>query len=108
MDFFLKYKTVLFRVSGAVLLLFALIAHFWMTPKEGLSEVEIAAANVARMEASVAGSSQSSKAAKPDTSKFLEKFKSTQEKQMEYLTIIAIIFGSGLLLYSFIRPKSDN
>ncbi|DAB29667.1 MAG TPA: hypothetical protein CFH84_08620 [Sulfurimonas sp. UBA12504] len=108
MDFFLKYKTVLFRVCGAVLLLFAFIVHFWMTPKEGVSEVELAAANVARMEASIAGSSQSPKVAKPDTSKFLEKFKNTQEKQMQHLTVIAIILGSGFFLYSFIKPKKSR
>ncbi|MDD2791313.1 MAG: hypothetical protein PHU40_11720 [Sulfurimonas sp.] len=109
MEFFLKYKTVLLRLGGSLLFLIAFIVHFWMSPKEGVSEVEIAAANVARMEASVAGgSSKSSKATTPNTSKFLEEYKNTQQTQLQYLTIFVMILGAGFLGYSFIKPKQEE
>ncbi len=83
--------------------------HFWVTPKEGLSENDKAAARVARMEAQVKGSSsKSSKSSKQDTSKFLEELKSTQAKQMQYMTILAMLFGVGFLGYSFISKKEDT
>jgi hypothetical protein len=87
------------------MLLIGFVIHFWVTPKEGLTKNEIAAANVARMEAVMAkGSSISSKKThKKDTSKYLEEFKNTRAKQMQYLTIIAMIMGVGFLGYSFIK-----
>ena len=107
LDFFLKHKTVLLRSLGAVMLLVGFGVHFWVTPKEGLSANQKAAANVARMEAKVrGGSSASSKSQKKDDSKFLDELKNTQEKQMQYLTIIAMIVGVGFLGYSFM-PKKD-
>lgn len=92
---------------GLLLLLVGFAVHFWTAPKEGLSEMEIAAANVARMEASVAGVGSSSKKAQ-SSPKFLEEFKNTQEKQMRYLTIIAMVIGVGFLGYSFMKPKNDS
>lgn len=91
------------------MLLVGFVVHFWITPKEGLTKNEIAAANVARMEAKVAGraGSGSKQQNRPDTSKFLQEFKDTQAKQMRYLTIIAMIVGVGLLGYSFIRKKEE-
>jgi hypothetical protein len=83
--------------------------YFWTAPKEGVSEIEAAVANVARMEASMAGPNNA--AVKPKTqssAKILEELKSTQEKQMRYLTIFAMILGVGFLGYSFIKPKSDS
>jgi hypothetical protein len=107
-EFFNKHQTVIFRSVGAFMLLVGFVVHFWITPKEVLSENEIAAANVARMEAKVAGGSSSTKkSAKKDSSKYLQKLKSSQEKQMQYLTIVAMIFGIGFLGYSF-KPKSDS
>jgi len=107
MEYFLKHKIIIFRVIGALMLLVGFGVHFWVMPKKGISEIDIAAANVARMEASVKGhSSSSNKQHKPDASKFLEHFKDTQAKQMEYMTIIVMIFGIGFLGYSFI-PKKD-
>jgi hypothetical protein len=109
MNFFLKNKTVIIRSLGAVMLIVGFAIHFWVTPKEGLSENEKAAARVDRMEAKVKGSgSTSSKPAKEDTSKFLEKLKNTQEKQMQYLTIIAMILGVGFLGYSFMPKKEED
>ncbi len=88
------------------MLLIGFVVHFWATPKEVLTQNEIAAANVARMEAKVAGgSTKSKKSKKKDDSKFLEELKNTQAKQLQYLTIIAMIMGVGFLGYSFIKPK---
>ena len=109
MELFLKYKVIVFRIIGIFMLLLGFIVYFWFTPKEGVDDRDIASVNVARMEASVKSgfSDGSKKSHKPDTSKFLEEFKYTKEKQMKYLTIIAIIFGIGFLGYSFI-PRSDS
>lgn len=108
MEFFLKHKKAITRSLGAVMLIVGFAIHFWVTPKDGLSENDKAAARVARMEAKVKGSgSSSSQPAKQDTSKFLEKLKNTQEKQVQYLTIIAMILGVGFLGYSF-TPKKDE
>jgi len=107
MEFFIKNKIVIIRTVGFLMLLVGFAIHFWVTPKEGLSKNEIAAANVARMEAVVSrGSGQSSKSQKKDDSKFLETLKNTQKKQIQYLTILSMIFGVGFLAYSFI-PKRD-
>jgi len=109
LNFFLKHKTVLLRLGGGLMLIVGFTIHFWAAPKEGVSEMEIAAANVARMEASMAGSNNA--AVKPKTqssAKILEELKSTQEKQMRYLTIIAMVLGAGFLGYSFIKPKNDS
>ena len=106
MEFFNKNKIMIFRSLGAFMLLVGFVVHFWATPKEGLSKNEIAAANVARMEAKVSGkSSTSKKTNKKDDSKFLQELKSTQAKQMRYLTIIAMILGIGSLAYSFVKKK---
>lgn len=92
------------------MLILGFVAYFWITPKEVLSENEIAAANIARMEASVRGSSSSSKrSSKPETSKFIEELKNAQKAQIQYLTILSMTFGVLFLGYSFIsKPKSDS
>ncbi|EDZ61911.1 hypothetical protein SMGD1_0886 [Sulfurimonas gotlandica GD1] len=107
MEFFEKNKILILRIAGVLMLLIGFVVHFWVTPKEGFTQNEIAAANIARMEAKVAGGSGSSskKPQKKDTSKFLEEFKDTQAKQMRYLTIIAMILGVGFLGYSFVRKN---
>ena len=110
-EIFLKYKIVIFRVLGVIMLLVGFAIYFWETPKEGMSQSEIAAANVARMEASVSGSSSSSakETIKPNGSKFLEEFKNSKKKQLEYLTIFSMIFGAVFLFYSFFgKSKSDS
>ena len=109
MGFFLQHKAVILRIVGSLMLVIGFAIHFWVTPKEGLSENDKAAARVARMEAQVKGSSsKSSKSSKQDTSKFLEELKSTQAKQMQYMTILAMLFGVGFLGYSFISKKEDT
>jgi len=109
-EIFIKYKIVIFRTAGSIMLVVGFAIFFWVTPKEVMSENEIAAANVARMEASVYGSSAGAKKTpKPETSKFVEELKNAQKKQVQYLTILTMIFGVGFLAYSFLsKPKSDS
>ena len=108
MEFFKQHQTVIFRSLGAFMLLLGFVIHFWLTPKEGLSENELAAANVARMEAKVKGVSTSKQKVQSDHSKFMEKLKGQQAKQLEYLTILAMLLGVGFLGYSFVKKKEDT
>ena len=108
MNFFLQHKTVIMRTLGAIMLVVGFAVHFWLTPQKGLSENDKAAARIARMEAQIKSTgSGTKKSQEKDTSKFMEKMKSTQEKQMQYMTIVAMIFGVGFLGYSFM-PKKDK
>ena len=96
------------RSLGVLMLVVGFAVHFWATPKEGISANDRAAANISRMEAKVAGQSSSqSKASKKDDSKFLDELKDTQAKQLQYLTIVAMILGVGFLGYSFM-PKGEE
>ena len=109
MDLLIQYKIVIMRSLGAIMLVVSFAVHFWTVPQEGLSANQRAAANVARMEAKVAGKGTSSKqSSKKDDSKFLQELKKTQKKQMEYLTILAMIFGIGFLGYSFLPKKEET
>lgn len=109
LEFFKKHKIVIFRVTGVLMLLVGFIVHFWLSPKEGYTQNELAALNVARMEVRVAGgsSTSSSKKAQLDTSKYMQELKNAQAKQMEYFNIIVMVFGICFLGYSFIRKKED-
>ena len=108
MEFFKQHQTMIFRGAGAFMLLLGFMIHFWVTPKEGISANDRAAANVARMEAKVKGSSSSAKqSSKQDHSKFLDELKGKQAKQLEYLTILAMLFGIGFFGYSFIKKKEE-
>ena len=109
MNFFKKHKIVLFRVVGTLMLLIGFVVHFWLTPKEAYIENELAALNVARMEAMVHGASSSgtSKKAQPDASKYVEELKNFQAKQVQYFTIMSMIFGVGILGYSFVRKREN-
>lgn len=109
MEYFLKHQQTILRTAGALFLLIGFVIHFWVVPQEGLSKNERAAANLARMEASVAGkSSTASGKKKSDNSKFLKELKETQKKQLQYLTIIAMVLGAGSLGYSFIKKKEED
>ena len=109
MDFFIKHQTVILRSLGSVLFLFAFVAFFWTTPKKGLSENELAAANVARMEARVTGAmgGSSGQKEKPKHSPFMQKYKDTQAQQMRYALIVIMIVGAGFLGYSFLKKNGD-
>lgn len=105
-EIFLKYRVEILRVMGGLLLVVGFSVHFWTAPKEGLTQNEIAALNVARMEAQVRGEGvTSNRASKPSSVKIIEELKSTQEKQMRYLTILTMILGAGFLGYSFIKKE---
>ena len=109
MEFILKNKIIILRTLGSLMLIIGFAVHFWVTPKEVISPNDKAAANIARMEAKTnAKSSKNSKSTKKDESKFLETLKNTQAKQMEYLTIIAMILGIGFLGYSFMNKKEEE
>ena len=109
MELFLKYKVVIMRSVGAMMLVIGFAVHFWTTPKEGLSANDKASARVARMEASAKGkSSSSSKSSQKDDSKFLDKLKDTQAKQVQYMSILVMVFGVGFLGYSFLPAKEEN
>ena len=107
MEFFLKNQKLIFRVLGSILLLVGFVLYFWQTPKQGISENDRAAANVARMEAKVKDTSSKSLKKASESSKFLDKLKETQEKQVEYALVLAMIFGVGFLGYSFIKKEDD-
>ena len=96
---------------GALMLVVGFAIHFWVTPKEGLSSNDKAAARIERMEASAStkGSATSkSSSRQKDTSKLLDRLKNSQAKQMKYLTILAMVFGVGFLGYSFMPKKKDT
>jgi len=109
MEFFRKNSIVILRSLGALMLVVGFTIHFWTVPQKGLSANEKAAANVARMEAKVAGSSsKSQKSTKRESSDFLQELKKTQAQQLEYLTIIAMLLGVGFLGYSFVPKKEEE
>ncbi len=103
-EIFLKHQTIIFRGLGAFMLLVGFVTYFWTTPKEGLTKNQMAAANVARMEARVAGgSSRSAEKPKSSSSKIMKELQDTQAAQVRYLTILFMIFGVGFLGFSFIK-----
>ena len=109
MELFLKYKTVIMRSLGAILLIVGFAVHFWVTPKKGLSANDKAAARVARMEASAKGSTpNSSDTKKKDDTKFLKKLQEKQAQQMQYMMIVVMVIGVGFLAYSFIPAKQEE
>ncbi len=108
MEFFSKYKIPIVRSVGGLMLAVGFAIHFWSIPKEGMSANERAAANVARMEVKLKGeSSAQSISSKENNSKFLEQLKDTQARQLEFLTVLVMIFGLGFLGYSFISKKDS-
>lgn len=110
MEFLKQHATLLLRFIGVFLIVVSLGALFWMEPKKGVSsEVAEAAANVARMEASVAAVAPHAKAAeaKPDKSPFFDQYKATQEKQIRYFLIMMIAAGVLFLAYTFIAKKRE-
>lgn len=105
MNLFLKYKIILLRSLGAVMLIVGLAIYFWVTPKEGVSANDKAAARIARMEATTQGNNLSSTAKKQETSKFADVLKEKQKEQLEYMLILVMLGGLGFLVYSFIQKK---
>lgn len=108
MEFFLKHKTVIFRTLGVIFLLIGFLIRFWVMPQEVVSQNDRASANLARMEASVAGAAHQSSKKKVDKTHLLKKLKETQKKQLEYLTILAMFLGGVSLGYSFLGRKREG
>lgn len=110
-EIFIKNKIIIFRTVGAIMFLVGLVMLFWSEPNEiVLSENEIAAANIARMEAKVRSKSSDSKLVpKPDGSTFVEELENNQKKQEQQLIMLSMLLGALLLIYSFIpKAKSDS
>jgi len=109
MGFFLKHQTVIFRSLGAFLLVLGLVLFFWAAPQKAMTENERAAANLARMEAAVSGTSSSASSSKQssDHSQISEAMIETQKKQIRMLMIMVMVFGAGFLGYSFLK-KGDK
>ena len=106
MNLFFKNKIVIFRVIGVLFLLFGTLIHFWKVPEATLSQNERAAMNLARMEASLSASNSSLRSeSKKSTSVYMKDLKKTQEKQLEYLTILVMFIGAISLGYSFIKRE---
>jgi hypothetical protein len=104
LDFFLKHQKIIFRTLGGAMLLIGFVVHFWLTPKDGISKNDFAAANVARMEASVSRSSSTeAQEKKSSATHIMSALEEQQQKQMEYLTILVMIIGISSLGYSFIK-----
>ncbi len=109
MEFFLKYQTVIFRSLGAFLLILGLVIFFWAAPQKVMTENEIAAANLARMEAAVSGSSSSSSTKQSAShSKISEAMIETRKKQVRMLMIMVMVFGAGFLGYSFFKKEDKE
>ncbi len=107
MEYFLKHQTVILRVVGGLFILVGFVVHFWVVPPKGVSKNDLAAANLARMEASVSGSSKKA-SSKKDESRFLNELKEKQKKQLEYLTIFVMVLGALSLGSSFIKRKESD
>jgi len=104
-EIFIKNKTMIFRIGGSLMLIIAFVTYFWTTPKEGLTQNEIAAKNVARMEARAAGGSSTKRAPKSSSSAIMKAYKDTQATQLRYVLIIIMLLGIGSLGYSFIKKE---
>jgi len=103
-DLYKKHQKMILRLAGGMMLLVGFAIHFWNTPKEGFTKDELAAANVARMEASVSSkSAASTQSEKPKHAPLFHELRDAQKKQFEYLTIIVMLFGGGFLAYSFVK-----
>ena len=107
MQFYLKHQKEILRSIGAFLLLVGFVVNFWTTPQKAMSANEIAAANLARMEASVAGGTTKTVQKKPEVSHISKALKATREKQIRYLTIFSMIAGVLFLAYSFLTKEDD-
>ena len=104
LEFIMKYKRILSRTVGIVLLVVGVAALFWSKPDAVLSENEMAEANIARMEASLPKSAAVSKN-QPKEAPFMKAYKEKQKEHIRYLVIVLIISGAAFVGYSFIRKK---
>jgi multisubunit Na+/H+ antiporter MnhG subunit len=106
LEFFKKHQKMIIRGLGAFLLIVGFVIHFWAKPQKAVSANAIAAANLARMQASVKrGTAAVSK--KPATLHISKALKETREKQLRYMTIFFMIVGTLFLLYSFLKKEES-
>ena len=108
MEYFVKHQKVIVRSLGAFLLIVGFVVNFWVTPKKAMSANEIAAANLARMEASVVGTSTKKVQKKADPTHISKALKATRAQQLRYATIFAMVLGALFLGYSFIKKEEDR
>ncbi len=99
-----KNQKLAAKITGINFLLMTLLMLFWSQPKEGMSEEERAAANVARMEARVEGSSGKSS---PSNLNLMKKHQETQKAQLRVTLILMSLCGFGFLIYGFLK-KDDS
>lgn len=105
MEFFFKYKIEILRVVGVLFLLSGFVIHFWVVPQPVATQNDLAAANLARMEASVSSTSVSSSKKASKESSFLKEFKEKQKQQLQYVTIFVMLLGAAALGGSFLKKK---
>ncbi len=98
-------KRLASKIMGVNFLVMALVLLFWSQPKEGMSENEKAAANVARMEAKASGNSQE-KASQPPS--FMKDYKQTQKTQLRVFLILMVISGAGFLAYGYVNKEDSK
>ncbi|MBA1438743.1 MAG: hypothetical protein FAF05_07150 [Epsilonproteobacteria bacterium] len=108
MEFFFKHQAVVFRSVGVFLLVLGLVTYFWAAPQNVMSENEKAAANLARIEAAVGGSTTTQKAKPQNNShKISAALRETRKKQLRMLMLMVMVFGAGFVGYSFLK-KGDK
>lgn len=85
-------------------LLVGFVVHFWFRPNTAISQNELAALNVARMESKVSGTTlvQEQKSSSFHVMKSLQE---RQEQHMQYLTIIVMAIGVISLIVSFFNKE---
>ena len=107
MNFFQKHIVAIFRFAGVVFLLSACIVYFLNSAPKSLTPQERAIMNVARMEGQVK-TQMRVEVNRPHSGTHLSKgMKDSHEKQLKYFTILAMLFGVGLIGYSFIPKKEE-
>ena len=97
-----KNKKLASKITGINFLIMALVVLFWSQPKEGMSANERAAANLARMEAHVQGSSKQTTSS---ANHFRQSHEKHQEKQVRIFLILMVLFGVVFLGYGFIKKE---
>ncbi|MEA1982712.1 MAG: hypothetical protein U9N39_04115 [Campylobacterota bacterium] len=107
MDFFLKHQQLILRTIGGLFLLVGFVVQFWVVAQPKATQNDLASANLARMEASISGSSKITQN-KSNSSKFLNELKKKQKKQLEYVTYFIMLLGVLSLGSSFLKKKEES
>jgi len=105
LQFYLKHQKEILRGFGAFLLIVGFVVNFWVTPKKSASANAIAAANLARIEASVQSSSVKKVKKRSSSAHISKALKATRQKQIKYLTIFSMVIGALFLAYSFLKKE---